>query len=364
MTQEPGKGGASSSVLVINPGSTSTEVGAFEKDGKGRVGLIEHPEHTLEAFGKVLDQIGWREKEIDRLMEQEGFLTTDLCAVVGRGGLLRPLSGGSYEVTDAMCADLERSAYGEHASNLGALLARRFADRHNVPCFVVDPVTTDEFEPPSRLSGVPGIERKCRSHALNIKATARRVAEKLGKALRDTRLVAAHLGGGISVCALKGGRIIDSTDALLGEGPFSAERAGSVPLAGMISLCMDSGRPKSEIVRLLAKGSGLKGYLGSTRLPEVLRLIDQGDGDARLALDAMVLQIAKWIGAMAAVLKARPDAILLTGGMTHSDRFVGQIASFVEFLAPLHVFPGSLEMEALAEGAFRVLQGRENPVVY
>lgn len=359
--QEDGKG---ASVLVINPGSTSTDTGLFEASGKGRVRTLDHPEDALEAFEHVLDQVDWREDEIARFIENEALETGQLRAVVGRGGLLRPLAGGTYQVTDAMCADLEQSKYGEHASNLGALLARRFSIRYGVPSYVVDPVTTDEFDPASRLSGVPGIERKCRNHALSVKAAARRAAERLGKDLRETRLVAAHLGGGISICALRGGRIVDSTDALLGEGPFSPERAGTVPLAGMIALCLDSGRTKAEIIKLLSGGSGLKGYLGTGRLPEVFRMIDQGNAEARLVLDAMVLQVAKLIGAMAAVLMGRPEAILLTGGMARSERFATEITSYVSALAPLQVFPGSLEMEALAEGAFRVLDGEEDPLPY
>lgn len=356
--------GQPASVLVINPGSTSTETGLFDVSGKGRISVLDHREDALEAFEHVLDQLEWREKEIARFIENEGVETGGLQAVVGRGGLLRPLAGGTYQVTDAMCADLEASRYGEHASNLGALLARRFSIQFNVPSYVVDPVTTDEFDPASRLSGVPGIERKCRNHALSIKAAARRVAKRLGKDLLETRLVAAHLGGGISICALRGGRIVDSTDALLGEGPFSPERAGTVPLAGMLALCLDGERSKAEIVKRLSTGSGLKGYLGTGRLPEVFRMIDQGNAEARLVLDAMVLQVGKSIGAMAAVLMGPPDAILLTGGMAHSERFVTEITSYVSTLAPLHVFPGSLEMEAMAEGAFRILNGQEDPLAY
>jgi butyrate kinase len=359
--EEDGRGAF---VLVINPGSTSTETGLFEASGKGRVRQIDHPEDALEAFEHVLDQVDWREEEIVRLIENEALQTGQLRAVVGRGGLLRPLAGGTYQVTDSMCADLKESRYGEHASNLGALLARRFSIRYNVPSYVVDPVTTDEFDPASRLSGVPGIERKCRTHALSIKAAARRAAQRLGKDLQDTRLVVAHVGGGISVAALRGGKIVDSTDALLGEGPFSAERAGTVPLADMIALCLDSGRTKAEIVRLLSRGSGLKGYLGTGRLPEVFQMIDQGNLEARLVLDAMVLQVAKRIGGMAAVLMGRLDAILLTGGMAHSERFVTKITLYVSSLAPIQVFPGSLEMEALAEGAFRVLNGQEDALPY
>jgi len=358
------KDGTGASVLVINPGSTSTEIGLFEASGRARVGTLDHPEDALEAFEHVLEQVDWREAEIARFLKEEGFETDLLRAVVGRGGLLRPLAGGTYAVTDAMCDDLKQSRYGEHASNLGALLARRLSIRNNVPCFVVDPVTTDEFDSASRLSGVPGIERKCRNHALSIKAAARRAAERMGKALQETRLVVAHLGGGVSVAAVRGGRIVDSTDALLGEGPFSPERAGTVPIAGMLALCLDGGKTKPEIVRLLSRESGLKGYLGTGRLPDVFRMIDQGNAEARRVLDAMVLQTAKWIGAMAAVLVSRPDAILLTGGMAHSERFVTEITSYVSSLAPIQVFPGSLEMEAMAQGAFRVLNGEEDPLTY
>jgi butyrate kinase len=225
-------------------------------------------------------------------------------------------------------------------------------------------VTTDEFDPASRLSGVPGVERKSRNHALNIKAVARRASQKLGKDLPDTGLVVAHMGGGVSVCALRHGRIVDSTDALLGEGPFSGERAGTLPLAGTVGLCFHGGAKREEITRLLSRGSGLKGYLGTGRLPEVYDRIGRGDADARLVLDAMVLQIVKWIGAMTAVLQGSPDAIILTGGMALSERFVTEITSYVSALAPVQVFPGSLEMEALAEGAFRVLHGEEKPLVY
>jgi len=257
--QEDGRG---VSVLVINPGSTSTDTGLFEVSGRGWVRTLDHPEDSLEAFEHVLDQVDWREAEIARFIENEALETGQLRAVVGRGGLLRPLAGG------------------------------------------------------------------------------------------------------ISICAVRGGSIVDSTDALLGEGPFSPERAGTVPLAGMLALCLDGGRNRAEIVKLLCRGSGLKGYLGTGRLPEVFRMIDQGNAEARLVLDAMVLQIVKWIGTMAAVLMGRPDAILLTGGMAHSERFVAEITPHVSALAPIQVFPGSLEMEALAEGAFRVLNGKEDPLPY
>ncbi len=346
-------------VLVINPGSTSTKVALFRGETKEWTESVRHAQETLVRFRRVIEQLDWREAAIAEALTGRSGEASKPDAVVGRGGLLRPLAGGTYRVSDAMCADLEAARYGEHASNLGALLARRFAERYGAPAFIVDPVTTDEFEPASRITGVPGFERKCRSHALNIKAVGRRAAWELGKPLAETKFVVAHLGGGISVCALRGGRIADSTDALLGEGPFSTERAGTLPLAAMIRLCLDSGKTREEIVELLAKGSGLKGYLGQTDLPAVYEMIDAGNGEARRVLDALVLQVAKWIGAMTAVLGGSPDAIVLSGGMVNSARLVHEIRQYVGLLAPLRIYPGEFEMEALAAGAVRVLEGAE-----
>jgi butyrate kinase len=351
-------------VLVINPGSTSTKIAIFEASLKRWERTLDPPQEELDRFDRIVDQLPWREGEVARALETPDLDADRIRAVSARAGLLRPVPGGTYAVTDKMCADLEEARYGEHASNLGPLLARRFSTRFGVPSFVVDPVTTDEFDPASRLSGVPGVERKSRNHTLNIKAVARRASQRLGKDLPDTRLVVAHMGGGVSVCALRHGKIIDSTDALLGEGPFSGERAGTLPLAGTLGLCFDRGYKREEITRLLSRASGLKGYLGTARLPEVYDKIDHGDADARLVLDAMVLQVVKWIGAMTAVLQGTPDAIVLSGGMALSGRFVTEISSFVSALAPIQVFPGSLEMEALAEGAFRVLNGEEEPLIY
>ncbi len=361
------KGGAqkdTAGVLVINPGSTSTKTAFFRGGDPDWMETIEHPQEELERFQSVSSQRGWREDTIREQLDDKAIKSEVVDAIVGRGGLLRPLKGGVYAVTDAMCRDLERARYGEHASNLGALLAKSFAQRFGVRAFVVDPVTVDEFEAASRISGVPGIERKCRNHALNIKAVARRAAAESDRALEQTAFVVAHLGGGISVCALRGGRIIDSTDALLGEGPFSAERAGTLPIAGMLELCYDSDMSCERVVRLLSRESGLKGYLNETRLPEVYQRINSGDASAREVLDALVRQIVKWIGAMAAVLHCAPDAIILTGGMTHSDQLVGEINEYVRKLGQVKVYPGEFEMEALAEGAIRVLQGEEDVVEY
>lgn len=351
-------------VLVINPGSTSTKVALFDADALRWSEGIEHPQDGFARFRRVVDQLDWREAAVSELLAGNGVEGKGIDAVAGRGGLLRPVQGGTYTVTEAMCADLEAARYGEHASNLGALLARRLARRYGVPAFVVDPVTTDEFEPASRITGVPGIERKCRNHALNVKAVARRAAAERYRPLSETAFVVAHLGGGISVCAVRGGRIIDSTDALLGEGPFSVERAGTLPLAAMMKLCYDSGRSRDEIVELLSKGSGIRGLLGVTSLPKVYEMIDRGEEKARETLDAMVRQVVKWIGAMTALLRGSPNAILLTGGMVNSERLVRQISAYVDPIAPVDVYPGEFEMEALAQGAMRALEGTEAPLDY
>jgi len=345
-------------LFVVNPGSTTTKVACFGREAELWSETIEHDQQRLNRFERVVDQLDWREQAIADIAAGKHFQGREISAVIGRGGLLRPVQGGTYRVTDAMVQDLQAARYGEHASNLGALLARRFGERFRVPAFVVDPVTTDEFEPASRLSGVPGIERKCRTHALNIRAVARRASQELGKPLVEAAFVVAHLGGGISVCALRRGRIVDATDGMLGEGPFSLERAGTVPLAAMLDLCFGSGKTREEIVQLLSRDSGLKAYLGETWLPAMYEMA-RDDLLAREVLDALVRQIAKWIGAMTAVLCGKPDAILLTGGMSKSERLVEEVVSHVARFAPVRVYPGELEMMALALGVVRVLTGDE-----
>ena len=260
--------------------------------------------------------------------------------------------------------DLEEARYGEHASNLGPILAQRFGEMLGVPAYIVDPVTIDEYEPSSRISGVPGIERKCRTHSLNIKSVARRCAREMGKALEDTTFVVAHLGGGISVCALKGGRIIDSTDGLLGEGPFSMERAGTLPLAALVDLCFDKGLSKKEVLSLFSRQSGFKGYMGTDRLTDVLERIQAGDKQATLIFEAMMRQTVKWIGAMIALLRGKPDAVILTGGMINSRRLSDAIRAHIEPIAQVKLYQGEFEMEALAEGVLRVLKKSEASLKY
>ncbi len=349
-------------ILVINPGSTSTKVGLYRESAPFVSRTIEHTNQELSAFKTITDQLSLREKAVMKFIDSHHI--TEVDAVAGRGGLLRPLQGGTYRVNAAMCKDLEESRYGEHASNLGPILARQFGEKLGVPAYIVDPVTVDEYESSSRISGVPGIERKCRTHSLNIKAVARRCSREMGKSLEDTTFVIAHLGGGISVCAMSGGKIIDSTDGLLGEGPFSMERAGTLPLSGVVDLCFDKGLSKKEILSLFSRQSGFKGYIGTDRLTDVLDRIKAGDEQAALIFEAMARQTVKWIGAMIAQLKGKTDAVILTGGMINSQLLSETIGTYIKSIADVRLYPGEFEMDALAQGVLRVLQNLEPGLEY
>ncbi len=347
-------------VLVINPGSTSTQLALFSRDSElWREEVRHRPEDLLQ---EVVKQMSLRRAAIEPHLER--ISTGTLAAVVGRGGPLKPLPGGTYAVNDAMITDLSSTRYANHASNLGALLAREVARRFNVPAYIVDPVTADEFESEARISGVPEVERQCRSHALNIKAAARKVAVQQGRPLPETHFVVAHLGGGISVAALRGGRIVDVNDALLGMGPFSPERAGALPLEGLLRLAFSGDYTFDSLTHKLSRESGLRGYLGTNDLAEVLRRVDSGDEQAAEVYRAMAYQIAKEIGAMAAVLEGKVDAIILTGGMARAERLCDDIADRTGFIAPVITIPGSLELEALAQGAWRVINGEETAREY
>ncbi len=347
-------------VFVINPGSTSTKVAVFDGDQELWKETISHDAKQLQQFETIASQLDFRFNQINDALPDE--YRTGWVAVVGRGGLVRPGAGGTYTIVPDVLKDLLAARFGEHASNLGPLLAHRFAEQAGVPALIVDPVTTDEFGPIPRISGVPGIQRKCRSHALNIKATARRAASELGKPLADTKLVVAHMGGGISIAALDGGRIADVNDGQLGMGPFGPERAGALPLKGVLELCRDKGF--DEAVRILKRESGFVGYFGTSSLIEVEDMIDAGNEEAKLVFEAMAYQIAKEIGAMATALKGGLSGIVLTGGMINSERLHRRLVEYVSFLGKVFHYPGEAEMEALAQGALRVIRGQEEARQY
>jgi len=351
-------------IIVINPGSTSTKMALFEGSRKIAEEAVVHDSDELALFDNVADQLDLRLKNIDAWLESQSIGNREVAAVVGRGAPLRPLEGGVYHINEKLLDDLRNMRYSNHASNLGSIIADRLGRRYSAPAMIVDPITIDNFTDYARISGFPGIERKCRSHALNIKEVCRREAEKTGKTLETANFVAVHMGGGISVAAVNGGRIVDVNDALLGMGPFSPDRAGALPIGALVKLACSGKFSEKELLTKLSRESGLKAYLGEADLRRVEKMIDDGDDKARLYYEAMIYQIAKEIGAAAVVLKGNFEAVVLTGGMAHSSRLTEILKGYIAFLGRIIIVPGEFEMEALAAGAVRVLEGRETPKDY
>jgi butyrate kinase len=347
-------------ILAINPGSTSTKFGVFVGSQAVLVRNLRHSEVEMAPFrGRpVLEQQEFRREAVERELVAAGQDPFGFHAVAGRGGLLGPVPSGTYRVNQAMLDDLKEARRGEHASNLGAVLARAMAARAGVEAFIVDPVSVEEWPEHARLSGLASIERQCFSHALNTKAVAKRYAREVGRPYEQLRLIVAHLGSGISISAHEGGRMIDVADAV-SEGPFSAERAGKLPTIELMHLCFSGKYTQQQMEALLRSGSGFYSYLGTKDLAEVEQRIDNGDARAALVFDAMAYQIAKEVGAMATVLRGRVDALLITGGMAHSRRLVAAVQAAVGWIAPLAVYSGEDELQALAEGVLRVLCGEE-----
>jgi butyrate kinase len=358
-------------LLVINPGSTSTKVAVYEDEQPLFVETLRHSSEEIRAFGHILDQYGFRLRAVLGLVNERRILLDSLSAVVGRGGLLRPIPSGTYLVNEEMVAELSsRDKEREHASNLGALLAQEIAGRVGSPAFIVDPVCVDEFDDLARISGLPEIERRSLSHALNLKAVARRAASDLGRPYADLNLVVAHLGGGISITAHRQGRMVDVNQALDGTGPFAPERAGGLPVGDVVRMCFSVAPYEGlaltyeQMFKKLAGRGGLVAHLGTNSAVEVEERIAAGDERARLVYEAMAYQIAKEIGAMATVLRGRVDAVVVTGGVAHSKMLVDWIRERVAWIGSLLVYPGEDEMLALALGALRVLRGEEPARAY
>jgi butyrate kinase len=347
-------------VLAINPGSTSTKIAVFADDRPGIVRNLNHTDAEMEAFrGRpILDQLEFRQSRIERELSDAGFPLERLQAVVGRGGLMRPLASGTYRVNEAMLEDLRSTRYGEHASNLGAYLALAIASKAGAEAFIVDPVSVDEFTEPARISGSALVGRQCFSHALNTKAMARRYAREQQRPYSELRLIVAHLGSGISVSAHENGQMIDVNVAGQ-EGTFAMDRSGGLQIQKVIRLCFSGQYTEPRLWNVLNREGGVYSYLGTKDLREVERRIAAGDSQAALIFDAMVYQTAKDIGAMATVLNGRVDAVLLTGGMAYSQKLVQQLCAAIQWIAPVTVYPGEDELQALAEGALRVLRHEE-----
>lgn len=353
-------------ILALNPGSTSTKIGLFEDARALFQENARHGEEELASYAgrPLVEQLDLRLEKARACLRARGVDAKRLDAFVGRGGLLKPLPSGTFAINEKMLADLREAKRGDHASNLGAPMARALADEAPGSCaFIVDPVSVDEWPPVARLSGLEGLDRECLSHALNTKAVAKRHARETNARYSDLRLVVAHLGSGISVSAHEGGRMVDVTNSME-EGAFSTERSGSVPVMKLVKLCFSGRHGEKEIAAKIFRRGGIASYLGTNDLREVLDRMASGNAKARLVVDAMIYQIAKEIGAAATVLEGRVDAILVTGGMAHASEVVDALAKRVGWIAPVRVYPGEDELQALAEGALRVLTGEEKPIEY
>jgi len=351
-------------ILAINPGSTSTKIALFHNEKEIFQETIRHSPEELKPYPKIIDQYIFRKETILKILDKKEINIRKLNAVVGRGGLLKPISGGTYIVNEKMVNDLKQGLYGEHASNLGGLLAFEISRNLDIPAFIVDPVVVDEMEPIAKISGTPEIERKSIFHALNQKAMARRAAGDLGKKYEEINVVVVHLGGGISVGAHKKGKVIDVNNALDGDGPFSPERSGGLPFGALMKMCYNGKYSYDELRRKLIGRGGLVAYLGTNDGREVKKRIDAGDEQAKLIYKAMAYQVGKEIGSQCAVLKGDIDAIVLTGGLAYDNMFIDWIKEMVSFMAPVMVYPGEDELLALAHGALRVIIGGEKAKTY
>lgn len=342
-------------VLVINPGATSTKVAVFEEEQELLKKSIVHTAQELEGFDRVIDQAEFRQRAVLEAVAEGGFRLEDFDAVCGRGGLYRPIPSGTYAVSDRVMQDVEQAPYGEHPSNLGAYLARRIGDLVGIPAFFVDPVCVDEMTEVAHVSGFAEFRRLSQFHALNQKSVGRKAARQLGKSYEETRLIVCHLGGGVSVAAHDHGRVVDVFN-VKDEGAMGMDRGGGLPVNQLIDYCY-AGRSREEVKRTLGRRSGMLSYVGTTDFREICAGVVSGDERFTAAYRALVYQLAKDIGAMAAVLHFEVDAIVYTGGMAYEQFFCDDITAYVGRLAPVLRFPGEEEMRALAEGALRVLHG-------
>lgn len=346
-------------ILAVNPGSTSTKLAVYENENLLFEQTITHPDAEIMKLPELEDQLPYRLESIMEALRLQDFNPSELAAVVGRGGMLKPMDSGTYLVDENMLNDARAGKYGNHASNLGSMIAAEMSGSHQIPAYIVDPVCVDELVDEARISGLADIKRKSHVHALNIKSVSRKIAAQLGKDLEDASFVVGHLGGGISVASVRNGRIIDVNNAE-NEGPFSPERAGGLPAKQIVQLCFSGKYTEKELLHRMTKQGGVYSYLGTKNLIEVENRAAEGESEAGLILNAMVHQIGKEIGAMATVLEGEMDGIILTGGIAHSDRIVGLLKKKISFLGKVFVLPGEAEMEALAAGALRVMRGLED----
>ncbi|GAA0071566.1 butyrate kinase [Clostridium sardiniense] len=351
-------------LLIINPGSTSTKIGVYEGEKEILEETLRHSSDEIGRYATIFDQLNFRKDLILSILKEKNFDINTLDAVVGRGGMLKPIPGGTYKVTDELVEDLKIGVQGPHASNLGGILAREIGGELNVPSFIVDPVVVDELDDVARISGVPELPRRSKFHALNQKAVAKRFGKESGLGYENLNLIVTHMGGGVSVGAHKKGKVIDVNNALDGDGPFSPERAGGVPAGDLIKMCFSGKYSESEIFSKIVGKGGCVAYLNTNDFRDVIKMSEEGNEEAQLIYDAFIYQVSKEIGAMSAVLEGKVDKIILTGGLAYSEKVVNDIKKRVGWISEVKAYPGEDELLALAQGAIRVLSGEEEAKIY
>ncbi len=351
-------------ILALNPGSTSTKIAVYNQTECVFKTTLRHDTNTINQFASVYEQYAFRKEAILNVLKDADIAIKAFDAIVGRGGMVKPIASGTYRINDAMINDLKAAKRGQHASNLGAIIAREIADPLGIPSFIVDPVAVDEMEDIARITGMPEIRRQSLFHALNQKAVGLKAAAQLKKPYHECHLILAHLGGGISVGAHQKGRVIDVNNALDGDGPMSPERSGSVPLGPLYKMALSGEYTLAQLQKKNYGQGGLVAHLGTNDGYEIEKRIKEGDEQARFIYEAMAYQIAKEIGSLGPVLNGHIDAIVLTGGLAYDTLLTDWIKTRTEWMAPVLIFPGEDEMEALAYGALRVLRHEEQAKEY
>lgn len=351
-------------IFAINPGSTSTKIGLFEGEKLIFKQTVSHDATILEQFSKSYDQLDYRKETIMNVLKDQEVDISDCAAFVGRGGGQASCVGGVYEVNDLVLSDARSGKYADHPACLGCAIAHEFAELYNVRAYIANLPSTDEFQDVARLTGVRGVYRKSNTHALNQKEVAMRVASDMGMNYHDSNFIVAHIGGGVSVTAHRQGRMVDSNDIINGDGPMAPTRTGFIPLKDVIDMCFSGDWSAKEMYQLISKTGGFVNHLGTSDTLEIVQRIEAGDAYAKLVYDAFQYQIAKEIGAMAATLKGKVDAIILTGGIANDKSLVANLKDYVGFIAPVIVQAGEFELEALAAGVLRVLRKEETALIY
>ncbi len=350
--------------LIINPGSTSTKIGVFEDETLLFDETLRHSTEEIAQYANIADQKDFRKNIILELLKEKDFDINSLGMVVGRGGMVKPIPGGTYAVTDDLLEDLKIGKSGQHASNLGGILAREIGDSIGVPSFIVDPVVVDELCDIARYSGVPELPRTSVFHALNQKAVAKRYAKEINKPYESLNLIVVHMGGGVSVGAHCDGRVIDVFNALDGDGAFSPERAGGAPSGALIKMCFSGKYTEQEVYKKFVGNGGFNAYVGSNDMRDVEKMVNDGDAKAKEVRDAFIMQVTKDMGSMACVLKGKVDQIIVTGGIAYDKGVVAGLKEGAEWIAPFTVYPGEDELLALVQGGLRVMNKEEEAKTY